>query len=169
MGTQQADMKVIAYAHFAPDGQLELRRNPATGFKPLVFADTKVKAKPSPEEIAKLAAAMGWRPPLDREQAIRDYLEGKPLGVTKKELQAIAGLKQILRALGPMRAAGEVTCMPPKGTGARWYLTKYHETVEKARQEALDAQKQRDRKQALDRYYKKQLINCVWALGAQEP
>ncbi len=152
-------MNPVAYARFQLN-KLELRRDPAPGFKPLVWADSKPPiAVLTPEEVARLAAALGWQPPPDRAQLVRAFLADKPLGATRDELRTVTGLKQVLRVLSPMRAKGELRCRPAKGRGARWYLPQYELDIqryfdiktEKARAKDREQSRERQRQYALER------------------
>lgn len=152
-------MTPIAYGRYNPAKKdWEFRRDPFKGFKPLVLADTLPKPTPTPAEVARLATAMGWLPPPDRQQLVRSFLEDRQLGATRDELRIVIGLKQVLRVLNPMRARGELKCWPNKGRGVRWYLVKYEAHIQKYAEEKRQAQKEQDREQALARWR----LNNAW-------
>lgn len=85
-------------------------------------------------------------------------MERRPHGVKSNELRTLTGVKQVLRVLNPMRAAGEIKCWPVKGRGSVWFLAKYEDNIEREWTRKQAARKQAEAAAALARYHAKRAI-----------
>lgn len=149
-------MTPVAWAHFnIINDRLEFRTTPLTGWRPLVWADKPPPPNYDRATVERLAASYGWTPPPDRAQLVREFLERWQFGVKADTLRKLTGVKQVLRILNPMRAAGEIKCWPVKGRGAVWFLTKYEANIEREWTRKQAAKKKAESAAALARYHAK--------------
>lgn len=147
-------MNPVAWAHYNIN-RLELRTTHLPGWRPLTWADNPPPPVYDRATVEKLAASYGWTPPPDRAQLVREYLRTSPLGAKVGELRTLTGVRQVLRVLNPMRAAGEIKCWPVKGRGAVWFRAEYEANIERAWTERQNQRRLAENAAALQRYHLK--------------
>lgn len=167
-------MKTIAWAHYNPiSHRLELSQTEKTGFKPLVYRDSKPQPVYSREIIERMARELGWTPPIDQQEAALEALRKHPLGVDFGTLCAVVGRSErtVKAIVQPLRKAGLVRIWPRKGPGAVWYATEHEHAVLIAWAERRDALRAKENERAKSRMRKERafysdmpLNNVPWRI-----
>ncbi len=147
-------MTPVAFARFHGNA-LELRRDPAPGFRPLVFADSVPAAERTVplHEVERLALYHGWIPPFDRASVVLTMLRDAPHGMTSLDICAAVPCSKtrFLSFIAPLRRVGRIKVWPQKGTGAVWYVPEHEPAVRADWQARQDAAAEREREQARER------------------